>query len=449
MKLKIIQCKTIIENKNKYNPDHFCSYSYYFILLLLLFFFDANAHSQSYWKKLNSPVSVNLRNCVFTDELNGWAAGDDGVIIHTSNGGNSFVIQNSKISYYIHDIFFLNKRLGWVVANEFLFSGTAILSTTNGGNNWTSYLFPDTSKFFRTIYFRDSLNGFMGGFAGAIYKTSDAGNNWTAAKIDTSEFSGFPISRIVFTSPLTGFACGGYTDVAGVIWRTSDGGFNWSAGAYSPEPFYDFYVKNADDLICAGGDFEYGVQITKTTNAGLIWNYSSLKLFGQAYSIDFRTPGEGWMSLGYSMNWAVTRDSGNTWESLPVTDNAEIYSVDFTDSIHGWAVGSNGTVLKYVPVSVNIDQENSIISESIKLKQNFPNPFNPTTEIRFSLNESSNVILKIYDALGKEITTLINKYLYAGSYSEIFEGSQLPGGIYFCILKSGNISVSKKMLLIK
>ncbi|HMS34051.1 MAG TPA: YCF48-related protein [Ignavibacteria bacterium] len=439
----------MIGSKKKYLLKYPVFIFYFNFSIILISVLYSDVHSQSYWKSISSPVNTNLRNCVFTDNLNGWAAGDEGVIIHTSNGGNTFAIQNSGISYYINDIFFLNNRLGWVVANEFLFSGTTILSTSNGGTNWTSSLFPDTSKFFRTIYFRDSLNGFMGGFGGAIYKTTNAGVSWISSNIDSSEFSGFPVSRITFSSPLIGFACGGYTDVAGVIWRTSDGGFIWSAGAYSPEPFYDFYVKDPERLICAGGDFEYGVQITSTSNAGLNWVYSSLKLFGQAYSIDFRTPYEGWMSLGYSLNWAVTYDSGNSWINIPVPDKAEIYSVDFTDSLHGWAVGNNGAVLKYVPAKVRIDFGNTLIPESFSLDQNYPNPFNPSTVIRYTLIENGFTGLKIYDQLGKEIAVIVNENQQAGIYYEKFDGSNLPGGIYFYTLSSGNTSVTKKMVIIK
>ncbi len=443
-----MQCKTLIGLKNKCllkDPVFIFYFNFSIILLSVLY---SDVHSQSYWKSISSPVNTNLRNCTFTDDLNGWAAGDEGVIIHTSNGGNTFVIQNSGISFYINDIFFLNNRLGWVVANEFLFSGTTILSTSTGGVDWTSSLFPDTSKFFRTIYFRDSLNGFMGGFGGAIYKTTNAGVSWLASNVDSSEFSGFPVSRITFSSPLIGFACGGYTDVAGVIWRTSNGGFNWSAGAYSPEPFYDFYIKDSERLICAGGDFEYGVQITNTSNAGLNWVYTSLKLFGQAYSIDFRTPYEGWMSLGYSLNWAVTYDSGNTWVSIPVIENAEIYSVDFTDSLHGWAVGNNGAILKYVPASVNINIKSGT-PEVFSLDQNYPNPFNPSTVIKYSLKEKGFTVLKIYDLLGKEIAVLVDEDQNAGIYSERFEGSNLPCGIYYYTLRSGNSSVTKKMVILK
>ncbi len=421
----------------------------------------AKAFSQSYWTKVNSPVSVNLRNCVFTDSMNGWAAGDDGVIIHTSNGGNTFVIQNSTIPYYINDIFFLNNRLGWVVANEFLFSGTTFLTTTDGGKVWTSELFPD-SLFFRTVYFRDSLNGFLGGLGGVFYKTSDGGDSWTVSIADTSEFSSFPVNRITFSTPMKGFACGGYIDVAGVIWKTIDGGLNWSAGGYSPEPFYDIYVKDSNNIISSGGDFEYGVQISKTSDAGGTWIYESLKLFGQAESIDFRTPSEAWMALGFASSWAVSYDSGNTWKSIPTIDNLLIHSVDFADSLHGLAVGNDGAILIYDGTKVSInEQSENYFPYIFFLSQNYPNPFNPVTIIKYSIpadakDRMSKVKLTIYNTLGIEIASPVNEFQNPGEYEINFNGSNLPSGLYFYVLTAEStdrnakiFSESKKMLLVR
>lgn len=419
------------------------------IILSILLTFVCEIHPQSSWVKIDSPVSVSLRNCCFTDNLHGWASGDDGIIIHTSNGGNTFEIQNSTIKYYINDIFFINKRLGWVVANESSFSGTTILQTTNSGVNWISERFSDTTKFLRTIYFLDSLNGYMGGFGGIIYKTTNAGDVWNLSNVDSSAFSGFPISKIKFATANLGYACGGYMDVAGVVWRTINGGKLWTANDYSPEPFYDFFINDSQKAIVAGGDFEYGVQICKTSNGGLNWNYSSLQLFGQAYSIDFRTAGEAWMPLGYARSWAVSYDKGLSWISIPATDSAELYSVAFTDSLHGWAVGNNGVILKYVPTTVQISNINSPAESLFLLSQNFPNPFNPNTIINYQLTIMNFVSLKIYDLLGNEIKILVNELQSTGSYCVKFDGSNLPSGIYFYELKTGNFSETRKMLLLK
>lgn len=83
------------------------------------------------------------------------------------------------------------------------------------------------------------------------------------------------------------------------------------------------------------------------------------------------------------------------------------------------------------------------------LYQNFPNPFNSTTQIRFSIPISSSVVLKVFDISGKEVATLVNEYLNAGTYDLDFDGSGLSSGIYFCMLKCSGYYGIKKMLLLK
>jgi len=83
------------------------------------------------------------------------------------------------------------------------------------------------------------------------------------------------------------------------------------------------------------------------------------------------------------------------------------------------------------------------------LEQNYPNPFNPETEIKFSLKERSFVTLKVYDALGREVSELINEVTESGSYAVKFSGLGLPSGIYFYQLRAGEYSAVKKMVLLK
>lgn len=93
--------------------------------------------------------------------------------------------------------------------------------------------------------------------------------------------------------------------------------------------------------------------------------------------------------------------------------------------------------------------------KDFQLEQNFPNPFNPSTIISYSIPNSQdgnlrNVKLIVYDVLGKEITTLVNEQKQAGKYSVEFDASKLSSGVYFYSLKtSGGLSISRKMVLLK
>jgi hypothetical protein len=86
---------------------------------------------------------------------------------------------------------------------------------------------------------------------------------------------------------------------------------------------------------------------------------------------------------------------------------------------------------------------------SFILNQNFPNPFNPVTTIRFQITESDYTTLKVYDILGKEIATLVNEYKTAGTYQVYFDAKQLSSGTYFYTLQNGSQSITKQMMLIK
>ncbi|MFZ1321169.1 MAG: YCF48-related protein [Ignavibacteria bacterium] len=419
------------------------------LLLILSITILKNCPAQDNWVRQTSPVTSALFNCVFTDTLNGWAAGEEGIILHTSDGGFNWVIQSNPVNYYINDIFFINKNTGWCVSNEFLLDGTTLIRTTNGGNNWVAEPFPDSTVFFRSIFFLDSLNGYMAGFFGAVYKTTDGGNNWNPTFVDTSTYSMYPINEIKFLNAQTGFACGGIIDIAGVMWTSTDSGNNWSAIDYAAEPFYDFSLKDPDRLFAVGGDFEFGAQYVLSSNSGTNWNYNSLGFFGQGQSIDYRTKSEIWMALGFSGAWAYSSDTGHTWETFPTTDIAAINSVKFVDSLHGWAVGNHGAILKYVPDLVSITQIENVLPDKYFLSQNYPNPFNPVTVIKYEIPVTGLVKLIVYDILGNVVSELVNEKLNAGIYSVKFNAKNLSSGVYYYKINSDEFTETKRMILLK
>ncbi len=109
-------------------------------------------------------------------------------------------------------------------------------------------------------------------------------------------------------------------------------------------------------------------------------------------------------------------------------------SVFDTIRVHGLTVDVNG---------------NPEIPVDYSLSQNYPNPFNPSTKITYSVASLSNVILKVYDILGREVVTLVNEEKPAGRYEVSFNASSLASGVYFYQIKAGDFVQTKKLMLLK
>ena len=120
----------------------------------------------------------------------------------------------------------------------------------------------------------------------------------------------------------------------------------------------------------------------------------------------------------------------------------------------GVNIKSNDEVFWYdsfivvVEEATDIEKENNLPVE-FSLGQNFPNPFNPTTKINYSIPEQSYVTLKVFDVLGREVKTLVNKEQPVGNFEVEFNASDFTSGIYFYRIQAGEFVESKKMVLMK
>lgn len=428
-----------------------------YFIILILFFTQILYSQQQSWLNLGKATTQTLWKCSFVDTLNGWAVGDSGTIVHTSNGGYNWITQNSKLKDYIHSVYFINKRLGWALAWGVTvnFFGTYILKTTNGGNDWDTTRYPIPDTWIRTIYFIDSLNGYMGGNPAILLKTTDAGANWFKCYVDTTTIaSQFPIWRFRFQDTNFGIACGGSTDIAGVFWKTTNAGSFWSAIAIAPEPLTDVKIFDTSNYLIVGGDLEYGASVCKTSNGGLNWFYKSLEIFGVPTTISFRTNSEAWCPMSFVNMFLLTTNTGDTWETVDTPDSLSIFDLVFLNDKYGIGVGFEGAVVKFNYASVNVNS-NSTLVHKYNLYQNYPNPFNPFTNIEYSVSDISEIEIKIFNILGEEISTLFKGYKTAGKYRTRFYGTNLPSGIYFYRLITKDIKTgityteTKKMILLK
>lgn len=112
---------------------------------------------------------------------------------------------------------------------------------------------------------------------------------------------------------------------------------------------------------------------------------------------------------------------------------------------------AQGEVLNYQMIMnlVSVENSDNLSPENFYLAQNYPNPFNPVTTIQFSIPQRSNVTLKVYDVLGKEITTLVNEEKERGVYTVNFDATSLASGIYLYRIQAGSFTETKKMILLR
>ncbi len=111
-------------------------------------------------------------------------------------------------------------------------------------------------------------------------------------------------------------------------------------------------------------------------------------------------------------------------------------------------IGEDGIFYKLKPTYSNNKITDNLV-ENFELKQNYPNPFNPITTISYSIPERSFVTLKVFNILGQEIAVLVNTNLTSGNYTNDFDASELPSGVYIYQLKMNNTVLEKSMTLIK
>jgi len=148
----------------------------------------------------------------------------------------------------------------------------------------------------------------------------------------------------------------------------------------------------------------------------------------------------------YGANWGLASNGGANDNEGGVGTNH--HATLFPSFWYGDAADKFGT-FETKDVVNGVEQVGSDIPNTYALEQSYPNPFNPTTMINFSVPESGLVTMKVFNILGQEVAELVNDVKAAGSYEVSFDASNLTTGMYIYKIQSGNFSSTKKMLLIK
>ena len=185
-----------------------------------------------------SGTGSTLHEVFFLDNLNGYAAGEVGTCLKTTDGGNSWTplslnTGNGKVS-----IFFNNVDTGYVVGAGL---SDAILKTSDGGTNWAS-IYSNSPEELGSIYFTNYNTGYVvSTVSSSVIKTTDAGNNWSSSSPNVSG----GLYSIKFPSDNIGFIVGGYPNNSSILY-TNDAGVTWSNQTSSvSDPLFDvFFIDN-------------------------------------------------------------------------------------------------------------------------------------------------------------------------------------------------------------
>lgn len=368
--------------------------------------------------------------------------------------------------------------------------GPTVVKTTNGGTSWTSATGTGISG---SVYAlsawsaNDAICTTTPATTTFIYKTSNGGTTWT----QVYSLAGGFIDGIQMISATEGYAMGDPVTAKWCILKTTDGGTTWARMATEPAQVGTEAGWNNSFLI-SGTNMWFGTNNTRvyhSTDLGLTWTSGVTTGTVNTYAVHFNTTSNGmaagdatvastdggtsytavtspgttgnlnglegngtdWWALRSDANIYRSTNGGANWTTAFTVTGAVFQDIDFAivgGCPKGWAVGNAGAIAK-MTTTTGITSYNGEVPSSFDLKQNFPNPFNPTTNINFSIPKSGMVTLKVYNMLGKEVATLVNEVKTAGNYIVGFNASNLPSGAYFYRIEAGNFNDTKKMLLIK
>ena len=298
---------------------------------------------------------------------------------------------------------------------------------------------------------------------GIIYKTITGNPNWAATNGGLPISTNPPVSMAIsHYNPDVVFACTAPVVKDPEIFRTTDGGDSWKNVA-----------KNLPDR------YPMDIALDPNNHKNVYVVYSG---FGNSHAFRSTDLGDSWINIGNGLPDVPTNsiipdpaypghiyvgndlgvyfspDSGETWTSINegLPDACMVTNLTISHSNNKLRIATHGNGAYERDLVSKITDVKGIEGKptDFVLIQNYPNPFNPATTITFKITEPRKVTLIIYDALGREVKTLVNEFMSAGSHKLVWDGTNNSGaksstGIYIYNLMSDNFSQSKKMILLR
>ncbi len=362
-------------------------------------------------------------------------------IYKTTNSGTNWL----NIAYplpenSLSDVVISGPTTVWATGNAL------VLKSTNSGTNWVKMTVPN--RFWNTAYFLNDNIGWVCGSTDTVIKTTNSGTNWTVQENNIYSNSGN--YGIQFTNALIGYMCG--FDAAtnkGYILKTINGGGLWAEQFSTNDAVQCLaFINNNTGFSASSG------KIFRTTNGGVNWIETSIAGTGAFYALNFPVNEQLGYAGGIGGKLYKTTNAGVNWYQITSGTTNHIRAIDFNfnSNTTGYAVGNSGTILYTTNGGgsfVGLTNTSEVIPGESGIDCNYPNPFNPQTNISFKLAETGFITIAVFNLLGEKIDELIQSELKPGSYNVSWDAAGRPSGIYFCKMTGSGFTDTKKMMLVK
>jgi photosystem II stability/assembly factor-like uncharacterized protein len=370
--------------------------------------------------------------------------GYGGKILKSTDAGNHWSVKQSGTQSNLNAVAFSGFPLyGYAVGNG------VVCHSTDGGETWSASAV--TGNFVCVAIAGIALDPdiHMGTDNGKIRYSYNDGNTWNESFISNSRIATIANRRGPLNGTLTMIAS---QDSVYQIFGGQQLGVTATARG-----FWDEIVSGSlkwQTLYLVGGGGNPGVSplILRRSSSDTVWQRITSGLPIPLMLTDVQSFSDTVVYIcGSAGRIFRSADNGNSWLQQITPTKQLLHAISFFTHDLGFVVGDSGLILH--TANGGLTSVGSINHDRIplhaSLSPNYPNPFNPTTKIHFSIDRSSMVTLKIYNVIGQEIESLLSAWQDAGTYTLTWDATQFTSGVYFCKLVAGNFVAMQKLVLTK
>lgn len=317
-----------------------------------------------------------------------------------------------------------------------------IFMSTDKGVNWTSYPIPFPSGgTYGVLAFSNAVNGAIGSVNGDLALTTDAGANWTFSTVSGAAFRGMTNVPGLDNFIAVGSSGICYYSVGGGAWTSMTTGVTATLRCVDATANFAWAAGNSGTIIRLTG-FPLPVELTSFTasavDKNVILNWSTAtETNNRGFEIQRKSLTGDFVTIAFVDGKGTTQKP----QSYAYTDR-NLENGKYFYRLKQLDFNGTSSYSKIAEVDVNIPAK-------FELSQNYPNPFNPATTIKYEIAKESHVSLKVYDAIGNEIATLVSETKAPGTYEVKYDASYLSNGVYFYKIQAGGFTSTKKLILMK